>query len=219
VPLASLPRHASRAALLGLTLILLSACDSLLDTDTPGMLLFQDDFSRSASGWDRYADPTYTSDYVEGTYQIAVHADHTQAWANPDLNLTDVRMEVDSATVSGPLDNAFGLMCRYQDADNYYFFLISGDGYAGIGLKKDGRRVMLTGDAMLPADPILQGYRTNHLRADCDGYQLTLYVNGILVDEAQAAEWPAGDVGLLAATYAEGGLDVRFDNFTLLRPG
>jgi hypothetical protein len=77
---------------------------------------------------------------------------------------------------------------------------------------------MLTGDAMLPADAILQGYRTNHLRADCDGFHLTFYVNGVLVGEAQAAEWPSGDIGLLAATYSEPGIDIRFDNISLLRP-
>jgi hypothetical protein len=199
-------------------LLLLSACGNLLDSDVPGALLFQDDFSRPESGWDRYADATYASDYVEGTYQIAIHAAQTQAWSNPSLAVDDVRLEVDAASVSGPLDNAFGLICRYQDPGNYYFFLISGDGYAGIGLAKDGRRILLSGDAMLPEEAILQGYRTNHLRADCAGYRLAFYVNGVLIEEAQAAEWPDGDVGLVAATYAEPGIDIRFDNFTVLNP-
>ncbi|HSB89680.1 MAG TPA: hypothetical protein VLD63_06615 [Anaerolineales bacterium] len=211
------PRRPTGLAWL-LSIALLAGCARLLDTDTPGALLFQDDFSRTSSGWDRYADSTYISDYAEGTYRIAIQSAQTEAWANPDFAVDDVRIEVDAASVNGPLDNAFGVLCRYQDPDNYYFFLISGDGYAGIGLTKDGRRVLLTGDAMLPADPILQGYRTNHIRADCNGFELSLYVNGVLVDEAQASEWPSGDVGLLAATYAEPGIDIRFDNFTLLRP-
>ena len=217
VPGRSILHFATRLVLV-VPVALLSACDSLLNTDVPGSLLFQDDFSRTSSGWDRYSDPSYTSDYDNGTYRIAIQTGQTQAWANPGLELDEVRMEVDAASVDGPLDNAFGVMCRYQDPDNYYFFLISGDGYAGIGLTKDGRRVMLTGDAMLPADPILQGYRTNHLRAVCDGFDLALYVNGVLVDEAQAAEWPSGDVGLMAATYGEPGIDIRFDNFSLVRP-
>ncbi|HET7011669.1 MAG TPA: hypothetical protein VFI11_12910 [Anaerolineales bacterium] len=199
-------------------LILATACGRLLTSDDDGALLFQDDFSRASSGWDRYADDTYSSDYVEGTYQIAIHTPQTQAWANPRLTLDDVRLEVDAASVGGPLDNAFGLICRYQDPRNYYFFLISGDGYAGIGLIKDGRRVLLTGDAMLPEASVLQGYRTNHLRADCDGFYLAFYVNGVLVHEAQAAEWAEGDAGLMAATYAEPGIDIRFDNFTILNP-
>ncbi len=217
VPRRRFPSFPARLPLL-VAVVLLSACDSLLKTDIPGSLLFQDDFSRTSSGWDRYADPTYTSDYDEGTYRIAIQSAQTEAWANPGLELDDVRIEVDAASVDGPLDNAFGVLCRYQDPDNYYFFLISGDGYAGIGLTKDGRRVMLTGDAMLPADPILQGYRTNHLRADCSGFDLTLFVNGVLVDQAQAAEWPRGDVGLMAATYSQPGIDIRFDNFSLVRP-
>ena len=211
------PRRPTGSAWL-LSIALLAGCARLLDTETSGALLFQDDFSRASSGWDRYADSTYISDYAEGTYRIAIQSAQTEAWANPGFEVDDVRIEVDAASVNGPLDNAFGVLCRYQDPDNYYFFLISGDGYAGIGLTKDGRRVLLTGDAMLPADPILQGYRTNHIRADCNGFQLSLYVNGVLVNEAQASEWPRGDVGLLAATYAEPGIDIRFDNFTMLRP-
>jgi hypothetical protein len=206
-----------RWALLPLVLSL-SACSNLLGSDVPGALLFQDDFARPESGWDRYADATYSSDYIDGTYQIAIHSAQTQAWSNPNLGVDDVRLEVDAASVSGSLDNAFGLICRYQDPGNYYFFLISGDGYAGIGLAKDGRRILLSGDAMLPEEAILQGYRTNHLRADCAGYRLAFYVNGVLIEEAQAAEWPDGDVGLVAATYAEPGIDIRFDNFTVLNP-
>ena len=211
-------RLAFRTLAVVAVLLSLSACANLLVADAEGTLLFQDDFSRPGSGWDRYSDATYTADYVDGTYQIAVHAAHTQAWANPRLPLDDVRIEVDAASVGGPLDNAFGLICRYQDPRNYYFFLISADGYAGIGLAKDGRRVLLTGDAMLPEDAILQGYRTNHLRADCVGYRLAFYVNGVLIEEAQAAEWSEGDAGLLAATYTEPEVDIRFDNFTVLHP-
>jgi hypothetical protein len=203
--------------LLGATLAA-SGCGRFLVGDTQGELLFQDDFSRPGSGWDRYADDTYTSDYVDGTYQIAIREAQTQAWANPRLPVDDVRVQVDAASVAGPLDNAFGIICRYQDPENYYFFLISADGYTGIGLAKGGRRLLLTGDAMLPEEAILQGYRTNHLRADCDGFHLSFYVNGVLVGETQAAEWPSGDVGLIAATYAEPGIDVRFDNLTVLRP-
>ncbi len=198
--------------------LVLGACQAIGPQVDPGQVIFQDDFSRTASGWDRYHDTTYLSDYIEGAYRINVLEPNTDAWANPNLSLTDVRIEVDVTKVGGPDNNVFGVLCRYQDSRNFYFFLVSSDGYAGIGVYKDGRRRLLTDDSLLPSELVNQGESSNHLRADCIGYRLLLFVNGRPVAEAQAAEWQNGDVGLLAGTYELPGTDVLFDNFSVLRP-
>lgn len=210
------PTRLSVAIALGLAL---SACGLLRPQAGPGEVIFQDDFSRSDSGWDRYQDPSYSSDYLEGTYRIHVLSPLTDAWANPDLEVSDARIEVDAAKVSGPDNNVYGLLCRFQDYRNYYFFLISSDGYAGIGLNKDGQRRLLSDDSLLPSEAVLQGSLWNHIRADCDGFTLRLYVNGQLVAETRAAEWSSGDVGLIVGTYELAGSEVLFDNFSVVRPG
>ena len=91
---------------------------------TPGEVIFQDDFSRAVSGWDRYYDATYSSDYHEGGYRIHVLEANTDAWEIPHLDLTDVQIEVDATKLGGPDDNVYGVLCRYKDARNFYFFLI-----------------------------------------------------------------------------------------------
>jgi len=183
-----------------------------------GSVLFQDDYSRPVSGWDRYQDEIYVSDYFEGVYRIAVLEPNTDAWANPRLEFGDIRINVDATKHAGPDDNIFGVICRYQDPRNFYFFLISSDGYTGIGISKEGRRVLASGDSMLPSETVLQGNATNRLRAECIGYNLRLYVNDVLVAQAHAAEWPRGDVGLIAGTYDEPGADIYFDNFSVVNP-
>ena len=198
--------------------LLLAACQTLGPQVDPGQVIFQDDFSRATSGWDRYHDATYLSDYSEGAYRINVLESNTDAWANPNLSLSDVQIEVDTTKVGGPDNNVFGVLCRYQDSRNFYFFLVSSDGYTGIGVYKDGRRSLLTDKSLLPSDVVNRGEALNHLRADCVGYRLLLFVNGRLVAEAQAAEWQSGDVGLLAGTYELPGTDVLFDNFSVVRP-
>ncbi|NIN95462.1 MAG: hypothetical protein GTO49_10895, partial [Anaerolineae bacterium] len=105
---------------------------------SPGEVVFQDDFSRAVSGWDRYHDATYSSDYYEEGYRIHVLEANTDAWAVPHLDFEDVQIEVDAAKVGGPIDNVYGVLCRYKDARNFYFFLVSSDGYSGIGVYKDG---------------------------------------------------------------------------------
>lgn len=212
-----LRRQAAGVALLLFSLAA-AGCSAIGPQAGAGEVIFQDDFSRANSGWDRYQDPTYSSNYEEGAYRIHVLTAETFAWANPDLQLTDAHIEVDAAKIGGPDDNVFGVLCRYQDSHNFYFFLISSDGYYGIGVEKADRRQLLTDDSLLPSQAVLQGEQWNHIRADCEGFALRLYVNGQLLAETRAAEWRAGDVGLIAGTYGQPGAEVLFDNFSVVRP-
>ena len=184
-----------------------------------GKVLFQDDFSSPDSGWDRVQVKDGTTDYTgDGAYRILVNTPNSDIWANPGLNFTDVRIEVDATKVGGPDDNDFGVICRYQDVDNFYFFIISSDGYYAIGKVVQGEQALLSGDSMAPSDAILQGAATNHLRADCVGSQLAFFVNGAPLDQVQDATFSQGDVGLMAGTFDEAGTEILFDNFIVLQP-
>ena len=216
-PTASRPRlkPLPRAAVLFLLGSLLAGCSGLLSGPQPGTLLFRDDFSRTSSGWDRYRDASVESDYSAGAYQIVVNQPDRMAWSRPGLRFEDVIIEVDAMVTDGPDNNAIGLICRYQDPENFYFFLISSDGFAGIGQRLGGVERMFNDAAMLPADPILPGHAANHLRAECSGAQLTLSVNGVPVRQASDGSFPAGDVGLIAGSYDLPGTRVAFDNFAV----
>lgn len=205
-------------ALALVALVAALACQYFQLPVQPGDVLFRDDFSRQSSGWDRYQDSTYRADYSDGRYRLTVTVPETDAWANPRLRFGDVRVEVETTKLGGPDDNVFGVLCRYQDPRNFYFLLLSSDGYVGVGAYKDGRRKLLSDDSLLPSLVVAQGAATNVVRADCIGYKLDLYVNGYLVSQAQAAEWMEGDVGLMAGTYQEPGTDIAFDNFTVRKP-
>jgi hypothetical protein len=196
----------------------LASCTWFEFHSDPGSVLFQDDFSRPSSGWDRYQEQAYLSDYVGGAYRIQISQPERDAWATPALEFGDVRIEVDAAKSGGPDNNLFGVLCRYQDAHNFYFFVVSSDGYAGIGMRQNGEAILLSSDSMLPRDSVLQGQASNHLRADCVGDLLSLYVNGIPAAEARGGEWATGGVGLIAGSYTEPGVVIDFDNFSVLQP-
>lgn len=204
----------------GLTLlaslaISLPGCGLLTASPQPGSVLFHDDFSDPATGWDRYRDAQYAAGYDRGEYRITVFSPDTHAWARPGLSFSNVWVEVDVTKVAGPDNNSFGVLCGYQDSSNFYFLLISSDGYAGIGTLQDGSRRMLTGDAMLPS-PLGRLQGANHLRVGCLGDQLELNVNGTSVAQASAGELVKGDVGLFAGTYEQGNLEIVFDNFMVV---
>jgi hypothetical protein len=71
---------------------------------------------------------------------------------------------------------------------------------------------------MLPNEAIAQGHAANHLRADCVGSRLSLWINAMLANEALISEWSPGDVGVIAGTYGEAGVEIRFDNFAIFQP-
>jgi len=62
------------------------------------------------------------------------------------------------------------------------------------------------------------GAATNHLRADCIGNTLTLYVNGSQGASATDSSVSGGDVGLVARTFEVDGTDIMFDNFVVYKP-
>jgi hypothetical protein len=202
-----------------------SACSSIMPAaSTPqdqgkasGSVLFQDDFSRPISGWRRFTSAEGTMDYNANGYRILVNALNTNFWSTPQRNFADVRMEVDAGKLGGPDENRIGLLCR-MTGDAYYFFLISSDGFYGIGIFAGGKGVLLGQSEMQANNNIKTGLAVNHLRADCVGETLTFYVNGFQVASVQDSTLQAGDVGLLAGTFDQPGVDIIFDNFVALKP-
>ena len=198
--------------------VVVSACTTLTPKVNPGEVLFQDDFARPSSGWDRYKDETYESDYEDEMYIIKIHQQNTEAWALPGLSFKDVIINVESSKVAGPADNVYGVICRYQDSENFTFFLISSDGYAGIGVYVDGQKELLSHPTLLPSGAVETDGGSNYLRAECVGEQLRLMVNGQLVAQAVAQNITMGDVGLIAGSYEKSGVKIRFDNFSTIQP-
>ncbi len=196
------------------------AC-GLAPTGTPeapaGALLYQDDFSSPLSGWDRYRSAEGIMDYDGGVYHIRVNALNVNFWSTPRRHFADVRVEVDAAKLAGPDENRIGLLCRLR-GNAYYFFLISSDGYYGVGLFNEGNGILLGQSEMQPSDKIHTGMAINHLRADCHGETLTFYVNGFPLAQVQDGTLREGDVGLLAGTFGQPGVDVVYDRFLVLEP-
>jgi hypothetical protein len=183
--------------------------------------LYSDDFANTNSGWDRFQNDTGATDYSNVGYVIFIKRPNIIKWANPNKKFqNDIKIEVDAKRAEGPEDNAFGVICRYQDPDNFYYFYVSSDGYAGIGRKVQGTFNIISAPdgKLVKVEAVTGGTTTNHIRADCIGTSLSLYVNGTPVATAFDAAFSGGDVGLIARTYADGGADIIFSNFRVSEP-
>ena len=199
---------------LDVTPLLSSLGSGLIDQK---VLLF-DDFSSLNSGWNLAEAEEGSTVLSEGQLKITVNDANFDLWSNPGVNFEDVKIEVDTTKLSGPEDNRVGIQCRYADPDNYYFAIISSDGYYGIGKVVDGAQSILPENGMRPSQTIYAGKAINHIRFDCVGTKLTLYVNGDYVDAVEDNDLIDGDVGLLAGTFKQKGVEVSFDNLLVLTP-
>jgi hypothetical protein len=181
--------------------------------------IYADDFSNPKSGWETWTDPNGSFvAYQNNGLRILVKDKQFDYWSRPGKRFVDARIEVDAIKLAGPNDNDFGLICRYQDHNNFYAFLISSDGYAGIIKLEDGKYTVLNGAKMAYSQSIRQGEALNHIQADCLGQNLALAVNGEMVVQAQDSGFAAGEVGVIAGTNANPGVDIFFDNFVVSKP-
>ena len=188
--------------------------------DTKNALFF-DNFTQTNGSWTRLQDPSGIIGYENNHFHILVNNADTMLIATAGKTFPDdVSIEVDARKIGGSDNNYFGVVCRYQNPDNYYMFLITSDGFSGILMNKAGTLTMISpGANWLKMVGIKSGSVTNHIRVDCIGEALTMYANGKQVSDSYDHTFVGGDAGLVArSSRLVGGVDIQFDNFIVNKP-
>ncbi|MDX1413006.1 MAG: hypothetical protein R3293_02385 [Candidatus Promineifilaceae bacterium] len=206
----------------------LAACESLPFADSgPDScddlgFLFADDFEgEKTCGWVEYNRSGAVAAIDNGVMSISTSSPGEIWWTNPGRNFDDVLIDVKATQVSGPSDNAYGVICRYQDEENFYIFLISGDGYYAIGKYQSGedRITYLTEDGQYQSSEFInQDQASNQIEVSCIGNQLSLSVNGMPLMAVTDTEFATGDIGLAASSLQQGTVEIAFDEFKVLGP-
>ncbi len=221
-PAATAPRfiHFVRltvALVLGSLLLFNAGC---LPGDREGYLL-QDTFEDEENDWGSDRRDEFARGYAGGEYFFELNHPDWMAWAVAGRSFDDVSIQAKARLASGQTDGHWGILCRYADEGNFYYFAISPDGYYGIFRRVDGGELdPLTADGlgMLPSPAIKTGEETNTITATCQGNHLTLAVNGEELVTAIDDTLQRGNVGLAAGSGPSGKTNVRFDDFTVTRP-
>lgn len=185
---------------------------------TAGAVLYEDDFSNPPTGWGTWNRGGASVEYHNSGLRILISEKQFDFWSVAGQKFADATIEVDAAKIGGPDDNDFGIICRYQDKDNFYMLVTSSDGYYGIAKMKAGQYSMIGADQLQYSSAIVQGQAVNRVRADCIGNALTLYANGQKLMTAQDSDFLSGDVGVLAGAYDTQGVEILFDNFVVKKP-
>jgi hypothetical protein len=221
-----LRRRVAGLFMLGIVTIGLSGClpDNLSGPDPcneEGTLL-NDDFDGSKEcGWTVYNRSGATASIEDGVFQLTTSQPGQIWWTNAGRNFDDVIITTTVRQLSGPNDNAFGVICRYQNPENFYLMLISGDGYYAIGKYQSGSNQVtyLSGEGQfVSSEAINQGVASNELRVSCIGNELSLAINGITVANVADPTFVTGDVGMGASTFQPGTTVVQFESIRVIAP-
>jgi hypothetical protein len=179
-------------------------------------ILFQDDFNKAGSGWTTsYSGEGSSVDYSHQGLEFYNNEVEKDYWSTREGEYGNVGVGVDASKLGGPDDNSFGVICRYHDAENFYAFLVSSDGYYGIIKVKDGNYALLSGKNMDFNSGIVRGRGTNRVLGVCSEDELGLFVNGSLLTIVQDSDFTEGQIGLISGSNATPGTDILFDNLIL----
>ncbi len=174
-------------------------------------------FAQWDSGWDQFENEIGVAHYGTDIYAIEVRQPNQFLWSNPGIESPqNVRIKALIEKISGDNDDFYGVMCRYQNEDNFYAFLISSDGYAGIFKRVNGGELQpVSGATMLPSDAVSKGLGENYIEADCVGSHLALWVNGFEVQVVKEETFTPensrpGDIGVIAGTFSATSSEIHF---------
>ena len=185
------------------------------DMDIPdqGFVLFQDDFSDPNSGWGSLSGDYGSVDYVSNSLQIDVQSDNYIIWSTPQKSFNGIIVAVDINVLSPVGDGEYGILCGYQDTENYFGLEISEDGYYTIWKYVDGEFLSVVD--WQPSSLVPTGGSSITLTAACLEDSISIGVNGELLAEAYDPDFSFGDIGLIAGTLDAPGLKVSFDNLVV----
>ena len=181
--------------------------------------VFSDDFSNPRSGWvDTQVAHHKAKGFAlyngSGGYQMTPVDDATYGVmvAPRQAAGSDVRIDAALFLYTGVGQGTGGVVCRHQDNDNFYAFMVSGSHGAGILKVKDGRATTLARGRFEGAMPNIADVR---IEARCVGAALQLRVDGDVIAEANDGELAQGNAGLIVMGEKMAGTSAVFDDFAL----
>jgi hypothetical protein len=190
-------------------------------------LEFTDDFSTTNGRWYTGSTDEYEAAYVQDSYSMAVkNPNYYFVSLLPDpfpAPVGNIILNVRAGLAPGELGEV-GVVCRYQDIDNYYLAAIAGDQFY-IGKQVNGEWTYLTSPDLQPlldSTPDQDGYLS--MGFSCIDSFLVLEVNGLGAAHVTDDTFSTGDVGLYV--YGKDQLDQSgfyalsyFDDFSAKLPG
>jgi len=189
-----------------------------LPWNSSGEVLFEDNFDDDTSGWEVVNNAYELKGYSTEGYLVSINNSNGRSISTTGLKFTDSEIQVNLHKLTGSYDSYAGIVCRYLDNQNYYRFIVTPDGYAGIVKVVNGESSTLPGGKMTYNHDVMQDDGENLLEVSCVGSELRLSVNGKLAVVAEDDQLTQGDVGIFTETGQSGASSFVFNDFLVTKP-
>lgn len=184
---------------------------------------FSDDFSSAEYDWWEVEDEINTWAIEDEHYGLHLLEADYSSWAYLPIEFSPTTIGFDAAVMPGFEQGAYGVMCYYQDEDNYHFITIDPlyQEYS-IGYVANGQYETLVEEMWMPSmglkdDP----YEINNVMMVCDPDMITLFVNNEFEAQAEVTSVTGGVAAIYGETWEDtpsGGFKVLFDNLYAFKP-
>jgi LysM repeat protein len=151
-------------------------------------------------------------EYEDGEFQMTQSSSQSFFSRVRPFDLPLVHVEVEIQHGGGAEAGFYGVVCRWQDADNFYAFVI-GDGRPRILRIQNG-----TVNELVQSRIEVERSEWNRVGANCYGPLLTMYLNGAAVVQTNDPIFESGYPGIVVGTGEEPGTSARFTNLTAYIP-
>ena len=193
-------------------------------------ILYSDDFSKPNSNWDIGSLDEGEVDYYNGGYRVSVPSGTTASNISAYLHQSfqkDVIVEVDASRILGEdasKDFWAGIFVRHasDDSDGYLFEIHNdkGIGVAYISYVHQGLSRLIDGTINKHWKWPPRWGEPYHIRIDCIGDQISLYVNGYLIESVtDSSVSSGGEVGFFGGHDEYEERQYLFDNLVVYAVG
>jgi len=181
------------------------------------VLRFEDDFQDNRNNWglDTEDENVFYMRPADGEYCILIKSTEFTAWEWYEPFRTDEFIAEVACHIEGAEDASCGLGFG-PDGDNLYWFEVSlFDQTFALFLLEGGawQDSLVEWTVSMNIDP--DG--TNYLSMERVNGVLSLYINGVFVDQVESDRFPTGRVGLGGSTYDQGNATVCLDDLRVWR--
>lgn len=146
----------------------------------PDQLLYVTTFDAFNADWEQYNERN-SAEIVNGALEVYLGRPGRIVYSEAQPYFDDFDVSVDTRAVEGPEDNAYGIVFRQRDRNNFYAFLISSNGFYRVERTLQGSTVPLSD---WDASPLIQtGLNVNN-RLRVVGYKdrFQFFINGQQVE-------------------------------------
>jgi len=173
---------------------------------------FSDSFRSDQGSWGLEGNESVEYQIKNRQLTIQVNDPDWMGWSVlGDSASADMLFEADMRLVDGPVAAEHGIVFRYQDDNNFYFFAVNSESSWSLWeLVDDEWSAILNWQTNNALESGVDSI--NRLTVLAEGDLITLMINDVPVGQARDDTFAGGEVALAVGTFEDAGAKVAFDN-------